>query len=352
MNMRSNAKGALSDADASRNKPSLVLAAVAMAGVAWIGGCSSSGGSSGGSSGALTGTVERGKYLVDNLLVCGECHTPSGPDGKPDTTKYLGGSRNYEFPFTANGMAMTAYVYAENLTPDPKEGLGDPTNTKGDPFWTNANIRKALTEGIDDENVAMWPIMPYPEYSLLKTEDVDSIIQYLRTVPRSTNFVPTDDPPDFNAPAPQVMDSQIPHTTLAQSDPAYASAERGRYLAAVACVQCHTPAIEPGIPDFSKAFAGGRKYQVKVNSNATVATTFTSTNLTPDATGLAGWTIADIVQSIKHNTEKGTNRDLCITMPGGPGRMGDLADQDLTDIATYLANLAPIKNGPFSCTGP
>lgn len=32
---------------------------------------------------ATTGTVERGQYLVDHVLVCGVCHTPNGPDGKP-----------------------------------------------------------------------------------------------------------------------------------------------------------------------------------------------------------------------------------------------------------------------------
>src|SRR4051794_30676249 len=53
----------------------------------------------GGSSSNLTGTVARGQYLVDKLLVCGECHTPTGADGKPDMANYLGGSRSYDFPY-------------------------------------------------------------------------------------------------------------------------------------------------------------------------------------------------------------------------------------------------------------
>jgi mono/diheme cytochrome c family protein len=295
-------------------------------------------GSSTGDTSPLTGTVDRGKYLVDHLLVCGECHTPSGADGKPDAGKYLAGSRSYDFPY----MGHTVSVYAENLTSHATEGLG---------MWSDANVRRALTRGIDDENVAMWPIMPYPEYALLKPEDVDSIIKYLRTVPSNGNVVPPDDLPDPDAPPPPLTDNQIPHTTLAMSDPSYAAAERGRYLAAVGCVQCHTPATAPGIPDLSKAFAGGRQYQVRVNSNDPMPATFTSTNLTPDATGLGGWSVDDIVQSIKTNTEKGTHRSLCVTMPGGPGRMGDLTNDDLNDVATYLHNLAPIANGPFTCSG-
>jgi mono/diheme cytochrome c family protein len=301
-------------------------------------GCSSnsSDGGMGSQNGALGGTAERGKYLVNNLLVCGECHTPSGQDGKPDASMYLAGSRNYDFPYGGK----TVEVYAENLTSHATEGLG---------MWSDADVRSALTIGIDDEKVAMWPIMPYPEYALLKKDDVDSILKYLRTVPSNGNIVPPDELPDPDPPAPQVKDEQIPHTTLAAADPNYAAAERGRYLAAVACVQCHTPAISPGVPDFSKAFAGGRVYQVRVNSKAPAPSSFTSTNITPDATGLKDWSIDDIVQSMKSNTEKGTQRQLCATMPGGMGKMGDLADQDLRDIATYLHYLAPIANGPFTC---
>ena len=36
--------------------------------------------------------------------------------------------------------------------------------------------------------------MPYPEYSLLTPEDVDSIIKYLRTVPANDNVVAADFP--------------------------------------------------------------------------------------------------------------------------------------------------------------
>src|SRR5262249_9545759 len=99
----------------------------------------------------LSGTVERGKYLVDTVLVCGECHTPAGPDGKPDPNMYLAGSRSYDFD-TKHGIVS---VYAENITSHATEGLG---------MWTNDEIRTVLTMGVDDEHVALWPIMPYPEY--------------------------------------------------------------------------------------------------------------------------------------------------------------------------------------------
>lgn len=289
---------------------------------------------------ATTGTVERGQYLVDNVLVCGVCHTPSLPSGEPDTSMYLAGSRSYDFT-DVDGTIIT--VNAENLTSHDPEGLH---------AWTDGQVRTAITKGVDDEHYAIYPIMPYPEYSLLEPKDVDSIIQYLRTVPPNDNVVAADYPhPDINPPAPLVDDSKIPHTTLDKSDPGYEAAERGRYLAKVACLNCHTEEVKhdekiaPDVPELTKAFGGGKKYTFIRG-----AAPNTSANLTPDATGLADWSIDDIVAAIKTNTEKDTGRTFCNTHPGGPERLGKMTDDDARDIATYLHTLPPVKNGPFTCT--
>ncbi|APR78563.1 Putative diheme cytochrome c-553 [Minicystis rosea] len=302
--------------------------------------CSKSGTGTGGSGGgggraptATTGTIERGKYLVDHLLVCGACHTPNDADGKPDKTKYLAGSRSYDFTDT-DGTVVT--VNAENLTSHNPEGLAT---------WSDEQIRRALTQGIDDENIAIYPIMPYPEYSLLTHEDQDSIIQYLRSIPPNDNVVPADYPYfDQNPPAQPVDESKIPHTTLPASDPDFAAAERGRYLAATACLNCHTEQISADVPDLTKAFAGGKKY-----TYIRGAPEHTSVNITPDATGLAGWSVDDIVAALKSNTEKGTARPFCNTHPGGPDALGGLTDGDTRDLAVYIHTLPPVQNGPFQC---
>ncbi len=302
-----------------------------------LGSCSKSSSSTTPATGGskLLGTVERGRYLVDNVLVCGECHTPTLPDGKPDMSKYLAGSRSYDFKYR-NG--ETVSVYAENLTSHKDEGLA---------MWSDDDVRTAITVGIDDEHVALWPIMPYPMYSQLTREDLDSIIKYLRTIPSNPNVVPPDTLPNPDSPAPQIKNDQVPHAVLPAGDPLFAAAERGRYLSIVACLQCHTPEIRPDETDFTKAFSGGRKYKSRTDLAAA-----TSTNITPHAKGLAGWSIMDVVDSIKTNTEKGTNRLLCSTMPGGMHRMGDMTDADLKDIATYILHLPPIDNGPFKCDQP
>lgn len=282
---------------------------------------------------AYRGTVERGQYLVDHVLMCGVCHTPNDANGNPDMSLYLAGSRSYDFK-DVDGTIIT--VNAENLTSHNPEGLGG---------WTDDQIRTALIKGIDDEHIAIYPIMPYPEYSLLTPEDVDSIIQYLRTVPPNDNVVAADFPHfDQNPPAPPVDDADVPHTTLPSGDPEYAAAERGRYIAMTACLNCHTEQISPDVPDLTKAFAGGKKY-----TYVRGAPEQTSVNLTPDATGLGDLSVADIEEELKTNMEKGTGRVFCNTHPGGDDRLGAMTDSDRHDVAVYLHTLPPIQNGPFTC---
>jgi mono/diheme cytochrome c family protein len=287
---------------------------------------------------ATLGSAERGQYLVDHVLVCGVCHTPSLPSGEADTKNYLAGSRPYDFT-DIDGTVIT--VNAENLTSHDPEGLH---------AWTDGQIRTAITKGVDDEHYAIYPIMPYPEYALLELADVDSIIKYLRTVPPNDNVVAADYPrPDIHPPAVLVDGSKVPHTTLAKSDPDYDAAERGRYIASVACLNCHTEEvvlpdgmIDHDEPNLAKAFAGGKQYTFEH-----LQPKHTSLNITPDATGLAGWTVDDIVQTLKNNQEKGQGRAFCNTHPGEAYKQ--MAEADMHDVAVYIHSLPPIKNGPFQC---
>lgn len=316
---------------------SLPVVLVLSAALSMAPGCGKSQGSTGGAGGAgggtpLTGTAERGKYLVDAVLNCGQCHTPSDANGVPDSTKYLAGSRSYDFK-TDTGEVVS--VYAENITDHAEQGVGT---------WTNDQVRTAIKGGTDDVNIAMWPIMPYPEYALMTADDVDSIVRYLRTVAPSDNVVPSDTLADPYPPASAIVDSQIPQTTLAATDPKYASAQRGRYLAAIGCANCHTPELSPGNPDFTKAFAGGRTYV----SRSDLAPS-TSTNLTPAVSGLKGATVDQIVQSMKANTSVLASTALCNT---APHQMSKFTDADLQDVAEYVHSLPAIESGPFKCQGP
>ena len=98
---------------------------------------------------------ERGRYLVNAVLNCGNCHTPKGPDA----AKLLSGGTRFDLP---------AYnVVAPNLTPDRETGLGR---------WSDADIKKALTDGVRPNGVRLASIMPSAFYGILSNDDLNAIV--------------------------------------------------------------------------------------------------------------------------------------------------------------------------------
>ena len=277
---------------------------------------------------AMGATAARGEELVKHLLLCGSCHTTPDAMGNPSTNPndFLAGGK--KFTVALGGDAGSISVYAPNLTPDNATGIGT---------WTLGQIADAITVGVDDQGMPLWPTMPYQRFANLTADDAASIALYLKSLPAQNHPV-TEDTSRPAMAATAFNFTSLPHTTLAATDPAFASAERGRYLANLGCVSCHSPTGGPpaGV-DVTKAYAGGRSFGAVVKS----------ANLTPDATGLAGWTIADIVNTLKTNQEKGTGVMLFPSMPGGADQLGGLFDSDLTDVATFIHSLPPVVNGPF-----
>lgn len=59
--------------------------------------------------------VERGSYLVNTIMTCGNCHTPKGPTGDIAEKAFSGGLTFDEPPFK---------VTASNITQDKETGIG------------------------------------------------------------------------------------------------------------------------------------------------------------------------------------------------------------------------------------
>jgi mono/diheme cytochrome c family protein len=118
--------------------------------------------------------IERGKYLV-NVGLCTDCHTPGYFFGKPDMTRYLGGS---EVGFEMPGLGV---FHGRNLTPDPDTGLGK---------WSNEQIVTALTTGVRPDGRVLAPIMPWRAFGGLAREDVSAIATFLKSLPPVRNLVP------------------------------------------------------------------------------------------------------------------------------------------------------------------
>src|SRR5262245_38452616 len=90
---------------------------------------------------AQTG-VERGRYLVDTVMTCHNCHTPMGPNGPQFDKALSGGLRFDEPPFD---------VTASNITPDFEMGIGN---------WKDGDIKKALLEGVRPAGHHLAEVMP------------------------------------------------------------------------------------------------------------------------------------------------------------------------------------------------
>ena len=74
--------------------------------------------------------LERGTYLMQSIVACGNCHTPKDRDGKPIADR--------EF---AGGFVIDAPVFhsvSPNITPDKETGIGN---------WTDDQIVDAIRNG-------------------------------------------------------------------------------------------------------------------------------------------------------------------------------------------------------------
>jgi mono/diheme cytochrome c family protein len=110
----------------------------------------------------LTPVVNRGKYLVQALGHCGECHTPRNFLGGPKTDRFLAGGR------TADNKK------APNLTP---------TRLK---TWTDPEFKNFLLTGETPDGDAASETMDEVirnTTSQLTPDDLQALIAYLRSVP-------------------------------------------------------------------------------------------------------------------------------------------------------------------------
>jgi hypothetical protein len=130
--------------------------------------------------------IARGKYLV-TFGSCTDCHTPGSFFGKPDMSKYLGGS-DVGFAIPHLGVFV-----GPNLTPDKATGLGN---------WTAAQIVNAITKGHTPQGRMLAPVMPWHAYANLTKSDAFAIAAYLKSLPAVSHqvagpFGPNETPTTF-----------------------------------------------------------------------------------------------------------------------------------------------------------
>ncbi len=257
--------------------------------------------------------VERGKYLVEVLGACGNCHTPKGPQGDIPEKHRAGGFKIED----AFGVAISS-----NITPDKATGIGS---------WSDAEIIRAIRDGKRKDGRTLGPPMPFDLYRKLADRDVKAMVAYLRTLKPVRNTVPRSEyrvalPKSYGPPVGAVPDPP-------KTDPV----KYGEYLAGPVahCSECHTPLGPDGRPDLSKFFAGGFPFPGPYGVSY-------AANLTPDtSTGIGSWSDAQLIASIY-----GAKRDGKPVLPPMPSPyyVGKIAEGDLRALVAYLRSLKPIVN--------
>ncbi len=218
--------------------------------------------------------LQRGTYLVQGIVACGNCHTPKNADGTPVVGMEMAGNFTIQEP--------TFKAYAANITPDDETGIGT---------WSDDEIARAIREGIRPDGSIIGPPMPSLFYRDISDRDVKAIVMYLRTVPPVKNVVPKS---EYNMPLPPAWGPPVGEVPeIAKSDAvAYAN-----YITNTLghCMECHTPMTETGQLVMERMGEGGRVFPAIFGLEVTTV----SSNVTPhELAGIGEWSDAEIKTAI------------------------------------------------------
>ena len=253
--------------------------------------------------------VARGEYLA-HAGDCIACHTAKGG-------QLLAGGLSVETPYGP--------ISAPNITPDKATGIG---------AWTDEQFYRTMHDGLGRHGEYLYPVMPFPWYTIVTRDDVMAIRAYLNAQPAVHN-VP---PPSklrfpYNVRASLLAWREVFFKPKDFKPDASQSAEvnRGSYLVngLAHCGECHN----------ARAVAGTSKYREGLQGG--VVDGWYAPNITSDVhSGIGGWSNTDIATYLKTGTAPGKG------VAAGPmaetvHSLGYLTDADLLAVAAYLKTTPP-----------
>lgn len=281
--------------------------------------------------------LERGRYLAEHVAICTDCHS------KRDWTRFSG-------PPTVGATGSGGEVFGRQfgLPGDfPLRNL-TPTHLKD---WSDGELVRAITEGVSRDGHAMFPMMNYPTYGKLPTEDVHAIVTYVRSL------APVPEPRMVTRNVDTWFDLLL-RTFPKKAEPTpfdrnnrVAYGERLSNLAG--CFHCHSKLDPNGAVIPGTLFGGGQP--LPLANGGTVV----SANLTPDvATGIGGWTEEQFVARFKMyaalSPEALTTlaKEKNTLMPWT--QYAGMSNEDLSAIFAFLRTVKPIANkvDPFRNAAP
>ncbi len=269
--------------------------------------------------------VIHGRYLANHVTVCIDCH--SSRDWSRFSGPLVPGTEGMGGQYFGEDAGFPGSFYSKNITP---------ANLKD---WTDGEIFRVITTGVNKDGKALFPVMPYLYYGKMDKEDVYDIIAYIRSlkpVENKTQERTIDFPMNF------IVNTIPQKSSLVSKPPKSDTVKYGGYLVKIAaCMECHTKADKGQvIPEL--AFSGGREFALP---NGIVR----SANITPDPlTGIGAWTqeafisrfkAYDIpISDLEQMPENSVNTIMPWVMYSG------MDSSDLAAVYEYLMTVKPIKN--------
>lgn len=252
--------------------------------------------------------IARGATLA-KLGDCSVCHTT-------DDGRLFAGGRAIATPFGT--------IYASNITPDRRTGIG---------AWRVEAFRRAMTQGVSRDGHRLYPALPYEHFTHVEAADLDDLYAFLMTRTPVEAKTPGNRliPPLGFRPLLAGWQMLFLHKGPTSPDPSRSAAwNRGAYLVEGLghCGACHTPRNALGAEDAARAYAGapidGWRAPALDGHNPALRPwtqdalyTYFKTGLSPDHSA-AGGPMGPVVQDLS-----------------------GLPDSDLRAIALYISSRMP-----------
>lgn len=259
--------------------------------------------------------VERGAYLA-KAADCAACHRTPEDSNEP----------------FAGGYAISSPmgdIIASNITPSTRSGIGD---------YSEADFKRALTEGIRKDGAHLYPAMPYTAYRGLTDEDIHALYTYFMNAvqPVDTPVPQTSLSFPFNLRFSMAVWNRLfldnPYTpNTADSE----KVNRGRYLVDTLghCSSCHTP---------RNALMGEKQDQYLAGADIGG---WHAPNITSDPSGIGSWSEDEIAQYLKSGHVAGKAQAGGGMAEAIEHSLRHLTDDDLHSMAAYLKQVPAISTG-------
>ena len=268
--------------------------------------------------------IARGKYLANHVSVCMDCHSTR------DWSIFAG-------PLVEGSLGMGGEVFDEKLG-FPGSFVAPNITPAKLKDWTDGEIFRAITTGVNKDGKALFPIMPHPNFGRMDEDDIHAIIAYIRSlkpIEHETDASVANFPMNFiiNTIPKKAEFTEIPSKS---NQVAY-----GKYLVnAASCGDCHTKHEKGEVA--GEAFAGG--FEFKFPDGTIVS----SMNITPDPTGIGSWDKETFLSRFRMYSDSGyvpqkvKDGDFKTVMPWG--MYAGMTNEDLEAIFAFLRTVKPAHN--------